>query len=190
MFGATPATRASPFELSSFVCATFLQETSARAPSSPVRLRRTVPDAPTTARAVPHFLLLSGDAGSDEARNTSVSTFLVGFAFSAPGAHVLYAAKYELTAVLRRYTRAILFLAGLAAALCIAEADVDARTARRDAVATLLPIVQTWTIAHKLINHGGIEKLVAVVNGQYPGPELRGRAGQRVIVTVINAMPL
>lgn len=58
------------------------------------------------------------------------------------------------------------------------------------AVASAKVIEQTWVISHMLVTPDGVEKLVPVVNGQYPGPELRGTAGDLVKITVINKMPV
>lgn len=50
-------------------------------------------------------------------------------------------------------------------------------------------IEQTWVISLKSVNPDGVSKVVPVVNGQYPGPELRGRVGQTVEIRVENHLP-
>lgn len=50
-------------------------------------------------------------------------------------------------------------------------------------------IEQTWVISQKFVSPDGVEKLVPVVNGLYPGPTLTGHAGDRVRITVINRLP-
>lgn len=49
-------------------------------------------------------------------------------------------------------------------------------------------IKQTWTISEKTISPDGVNKKVPVVNGQYPGPTLRGRVDDFVIITVKNQL--
>lgn len=50
-------------------------------------------------------------------------------------------------------------------------------------------IEETWKVEYQFIAPDGVEKLVPVVNGQFPGPTLRGRAGDDVRITVVNKLP-
>lgn len=50
-------------------------------------------------------------------------------------------------------------------------------------------IEETWNIAYKFVRPDGVEKLVPVVNNQYPGPTLRGAPNDTVRITVINNLP-
>lgn len=49
-------------------------------------------------------------------------------------------------------------------------------------------IEETWTITYKTVHPDGVPKLVPVINNQYPGPELRGKPGQTVQITVHNKL--
>lgn len=50
-------------------------------------------------------------------------------------------------------------------------------------------VEQTWHIAYKFVRPDGVEKLVPVVNNQYPGPTLRVRPDDTVRITVVNNLP-
>lgn len=50
-------------------------------------------------------------------------------------------------------------------------------------------IEQEWIISLKDVRPDGVLKTVPVVNGMYPGPELRGKAGQSVRIVVRNLLP-
>lgn len=50
-------------------------------------------------------------------------------------------------------------------------------------------IEQEWVISYKSVNPDGVSKVVPVVNGQYPGPQINGVAGQTVRILVINRLP-
>lgn len=50
-------------------------------------------------------------------------------------------------------------------------------------------IEQVWTISLMDVRPDGVLKRVPVVNGLYPGPELRGRVGQSVKIEVRNELP-
>lgn len=50
-------------------------------------------------------------------------------------------------------------------------------------------ISEEWRISYKFVSPDGVEKLVPVVNGQYPGPTLRGSPGDEVRIRVINQLP-
>lgn len=50
-------------------------------------------------------------------------------------------------------------------------------------------IEQQWDITYRVVSPDGVEKLVPVVNGLYPGPDLRGRVGDKVRITVNNKLP-
>lgn len=49
-------------------------------------------------------------------------------------------------------------------------------------------IEDTWTITEKFVAPDGVTKLLQVVNRQFPGPEIRGRVGDRVRIKVINSL--
>lgn len=49
-------------------------------------------------------------------------------------------------------------------------------------------IEQVWTITYREVRPDGVNKTVPVVNGQYPGPILRGRTGQSVRIEVRNQL--
>ena len=50
-------------------------------------------------------------------------------------------------------------------------------------------IEQDWIITLKEVSPDGVPKVVPVVNGQYPGPVLRGVVGDKVRITVHNLLP-
>lgn len=49
-------------------------------------------------------------------------------------------------------------------------------------------IEEVWTISYKQVRPDGVLKTVPVVNGQFPGPVLRGKAGQSVRIEVRNQL--
>lgn len=49
-------------------------------------------------------------------------------------------------------------------------------------------IEQFWTISYKLVHPDGVPKVVPVVNGQYPGPQLQGHVGQTVRIHLLNKL--
>lgn len=55
--------------------------------------------------------------------------------------------------------------------------------------ATAIDLDEVWTISLRRVWPNGVGKVVPVVNNRLPGPILRGRAGQVVRITVINALP-
>lgn len=56
------------------------------------------------------------------------------------------------------------------------------------ALALAADIEQEWVISYKTVHPDGYSKVVPVVNGEYPGPTLRGRVGQTVRIVVHNAL--
>lgn len=50
-------------------------------------------------------------------------------------------------------------------------------------------INEKWTISYKVVHPDGVPKVVPVVNGKYPGPELRGSVNETVRIEVVNKLP-
>lgn len=50
-------------------------------------------------------------------------------------------------------------------------------------------IEQVWNVSYHQIAPDGIPKFVPLINGQFPGPSLRGHVGQTVRIIVHNQLP-